>query len=87
MFMLPSGIGQNTETEKQIAVTTVMQKIMKLLLLIIKNLKPTVTVCITIPCRDFLVESKVGTFIVISSADRSHPIPLKTKKLPSHHVL
>ena len=79
--MLPSGIGQNTETEKQIAVTTVMQKIMKLLLLIIKNLKPTVTVCITIPCRDFLVESKVGTFIVISSADRSHPIPLKNKKV------
>lgn len=73
MFMLPSGIGQNTETEKQIAVMTVMQKIMKLLLLIIKNLKPTVTVCITIPCRDFLVESKVGTFVVISSAEQEPP--------------
>ena len=81
MFMLPSGIGQNTETEKQIAVTTVMQKIMKLLLLIIKNLKPTVTVCITIPCRDFLVESKVGTFIVISSAEQEPPYSFKNKKV------
>ena len=70
MSVLPSGIGQNTETEKQIAVMSVMQKIMKLLLLIIKNLKPTVTVFITIPCRDFLVESKVGTFVVISSAEQ-----------------
>ena len=71
--MLLPGIGQNIETEKRIAVMTVMLKIMKLLLLIIKNLKPTVTVCITIPCRDFLVESKVGTFVVISSAEQEPP--------------
>ena len=76
LFMLPSGIGQNTETEKQIAVMTVMQKIMKPLLLIVKNLKPTVIVCITIPYRDFLVESKVGTFVVISSAEQEPPFSI-----------